>query len=95
MHQRGAPAVTTRPEWHGFDKDAGIGENFGFEVGQAMKFAPVIGQIFQEYRKIAIRHLARVAACAGAGGNRMKLGVDDTEGARRVIKGAGREAPNL
>jgi hypothetical protein len=86
MHQRGALAVTTRPERPGLDRDAGIGENFGSEVGRAMKFAPVIGRVFHEYRKIAIRRLVRVAACPGAGSNRKKLGVDDTEGARRMIK---------
>ena len=54
MHQRRALGVTARPERPGLDRDAGIGENFGSEVGRAMKFAPVIGQIFQEYRNIGL-----------------------------------------
>jgi hypothetical protein len=35
-----------------------------------MKFAPAIGQIFQEYRDIVIRRLVRIAARTGADLNR-------------------------
>ena len=53
---RGNDLIRERP---GLYKNAGIGENFGPEVGQAMKLAPPIGQIFQEYRDIVIGRLVR------------------------------------
>src|SRR5437763_155251 len=66
VHQRGALAVGAGPERTGFYKNSGIGENIGPEVSQAMKLAPAIGQIFEEYRDIVIGCLVRIAARTGA-----------------------------
>jgi transposase len=48
------------------DRQPGIGENFGSEVGQAVELAPAIGQTFEEYRDIVIGRLVRIAARTGA-----------------------------
>ena len=66
MHQRGALAVGARPKRPGLDKNSSIRENIGPEVSQAMKLAPAIGQIFEEYRDIVVRRLVRIATRTGA-----------------------------
>src|SRR5205085_1121840 len=66
MHQRGAFAVGAGPKRPGLYKNSSIRENIGPEVSQAMKLAPAIGQIFEEYRDIVIGRLMRIAARTGA-----------------------------